>query len=386
MLKKEFNYKLSVLLCSLSFLYLSYINVASGLNSQIDNESTIGYGLNIGYFVFISSYVILLLCNSIRETLWPLSILGAYIAFLFLTEVSSAGDVIRVVGLLLWVLCYYFGNRISSCSSSIKNYFVYLLFLSTTVLSFYFLYFYYVKGFLQYQTTTDTAFFLIVYLPFVLMFKKRKTIKLFVLLLFVVVAVLSLKRSIVLGLLVFFVSYFVSSAKGNVLKKWYFWLMLPLVIAVVAYLYGTVGEILGARFNDSVETGGNGRTDIYVNIWHHFTSSSFLEQLFGHGLMSVRQINNGILAHNDFLQLLYDGGLMAATLYIFMWFALFSVAIKNWRLRKQIGNYYAVYVATIMLYLVLSLMNCFIYSYMLISPMMLAVGYQVGEIKNKNCM
>ena len=118
------------------------------------------------------------------------------------------------------------------------------------------------------------------------------------------------------------------------LRKWYFWLILGLIIGTGVFINNSIGEVLVNRFAETSETGGNGRVDIYLNIWNQFKHSSIPEQLFGHGYMAVKRINYDILAHNDFLQLLYDGGLMGVLLYLIFWFFLIRIALLNWNKRK----------------------------------------------------
>ena len=382
MLTKSALNKFFIFVCSISFLYLSYVNIASGLKEQIDIDSVSGYGLQMGYVVFIISFFLFSLGNTIRKINWPLLLLASYIFILFLFQQVSLVSALSGIGLLLWLFSYSMGNRVASCSEEIIEYFENILFIITSILTIYVLFFYFNKGFVSYQMTTDTSFFLIVYLPFLMLYNKKRFIKIVIVFLFIIVCVLSLKRSIVVGLFVFFVFFIALSIKKETTHRWYFWLIPVLVIIVAFVLKNSIGEVLALRFSETAETGGNGRIEIYTNIIHHYIDSNFTEQIFGHGYRSVRYINNGLLAHNDFLQLLYDGGVLGVLLYMALWFFFIRIAIKNWRRRKQFGNVFSVYISTLALYFTLSMMNCFIYSYMLMSPLMLAIGFLFGIIRN----
>ena len=74
-----------------------------------------------------------------------------------------------------------------------------------------------------------------------------------------------------------------------------------------------------------INSGGNGRSDIALqvlyNFWNH---SSLSEMLLGHGTNAVAKTIN-IGAHNDFLETLYNYGLIGIGFFFLFWYNL----IKN---------------------------------------------------------
>ena len=93
---------------------------------------------------------------------------------------------------------------------------------------------------------------------------------------------------------------------------------------------------LAERFTvDSVvESGGTGRTDIWTDAFLIFKDSSFLRQLFGYGFgtfpnMMKEECNFYIAAHNDFVQILLELGMLGVALHISMWIKLFKMVIKK---------------------------------------------------------
>ena len=233
--KSAFN-KFFIFVCSISFLYLSYVNIASGLKEQIDIDSVSGYGLQIGYIVFIISFFLFSLGNKVRKINWPLLFLASYIFILFLIQQVSFISVLGGIGLLLWLFSYSMGNRVATCSEEIIEFYVNILFIITSILIIYVLYFYFNKGFITYQKTTDTTFFLVVYLPYLMLFNKKRFIKIVIVFLFIIVCVLSLKRSIVVALFVFFMFFIALSIKKETTHKWFFWLI-PVLVIIVAFFF-----------------------------------------------------------------------------------------------------------------------------------------------------
>ena len=73
---------------------------------------------------------------------------------------------------------------------------------------------------------------------------------------------------------------------------------------------------------------GSGRVEIWKAVLSGFEGSSVFELLFGHGLESVRGITGGSTAHNDYLEILYDYGIIAFLIYISFIFILFTHSIQ----------------------------------------------------------
>lgn len=106
-----------------------------------------------------------------------------------------------------------------------------------------------------------------------------------------------------------------------------------IVVAGLLYLFVYFDEltdnILSVRLQSMEDDGGSGRMDIYQVVWSHIKQSSFFELLFGHGWNAVRQ-NCGInaSAHNDFLEVLYDFGIVVFLLYLAFFIEFFKVAFR----------------------------------------------------------
>ena len=64
------------------------------------------------------------------------------------------------------------------------------------------------------------------------------------------------------------------------------------------------------RFEAMNEDEGNGRLDIYSDVFVQYLDSDLFSQLFGHGYNMVSVVLKGPSAHNDFLEVLYDYGII----------------------------------------------------------------------------
>ena len=169
----------------------------------------------------------------------------------------------------------------------------------------------------------------------------------------------------------------------KIFSKWYFWLLLVGLIVSGYYLYGVVSETVTFRFNQLEEDGGSGRNIIYERIFYSFQQSEWNEKLFGQGYQSVVNINNGALAHNDLLQLLYDFGVVGVGLFLMFFLSLVFSVIDRFSRRNANKTLYAAFVSSLLLFGILSFLNCFIYSIMFIAPIMLALGIMDERVRDE---
>lgn len=102
-------------------------------------------------------------------------------------------------------------------------------------------------------------------------------------------------------------------------------------LVVVATALAIGGEQFTERFAD---TSGSGRDLLYTTILEGFTSGGVLELFIGHGSMGVQWLTGeaigiragqmfGLQAHNDWLTLLYDFGILGVALFVAFHAALF---------------------------------------------------------------
>ena len=160
------------------------------------------------------------------------------------------------------------------------------------------------------------------------------------------------------------------------------WLLLIATIVFCFYVFNYFSEALIGRFSNLESDQGSGRTIIYSNILSDFSSSDTFHVIFGHGFKSVRLITwPNELAHNDLLELLYDFGIIGFVIYLLYLITLLKNALRH---RKESLNksLYSSFLSSLVLYFIISSLNCVIYSTMIITPFMLAFGIYTGLLSS----
>lgn len=162
----------------------------------------------------------------------------------------------------------------------------------------------------------------------------------------------SLKRGGIVALVISFAAYMFFFLTKT--KKWY---VKPLIIILAVFLVvglidvfmafdDTIGGITAKRFE--VWSGGGyqdeSRFYIYQQVINALGNSDFFSLLFGHGYLSVSEINiERASAHNDFLEVFYDFGLLCFVFYLSMHVFLIRRLLYLYRTKSEYAQSYAVF-------------------------------------------
>lgn len=180
----------------------------------------------------------------------------------------------------------------------------------------------------------NTGYYVLFAYPMVLLSGKRLPKIVATILMFIIIF-LSLKRGGILAMTVGFVLYVLLSSKINAARK-----IIVTVAAGVILLFAlpkineyTNGS-LQVRYEFTQNQGDDeGRAMMYPLVWKAVWSSSFDEIVMGHGNNAV--VNDAVVfgnaAHNDYLEFLYDYGIIGLILLLLYQFRLYGVTRKSYK-------------------------------------------------------
>ena len=237
----------------------------------------------------------------------------------------------------------------------------------------------------------DFIFSIVIFFP--LIYYCRNYILRFILFfLFAYVALMSAKRTVIIMIAVslcLYLLYNVQYLRKNKLK-------VVFSIFIVLLLYHISGANNGFdNFNEAYEmsvermqnlddASNDNRKYMISTILGGVSSSNILNLIFGHGYNAVTKNLFGNPAHNDYLEIFYDYGIIALLFYLVFILRLLSYAIaqifRNKRVR--LNSFYLV--NTILIFLLLSLFNCILINPLYIYVLMLAIGWSFEHSKSKS--
>lgn len=189
----------------------------------------------------------------------------------------------------------------------------------------------------------NTSYFILYMLPFILCIRNNK-IKFILIALVFITVVSSFKRSgtisVSLALLVYYYVNYIRDSKPSS-KAFSLLFLLSVFFVVVNYILisdnTTIGHLI-ERFSNISEDNGSGRSDAINSTVILIENSNVFSLFFGHGWNMVEQESSmRISAHNDFLECIYDFGLIGLILYLRLYLSIY----KKYRELKSINSYYA---------------------------------------------
>lgn len=190
----------------------------------------------------------------------------------------------------------------------------------------------------------SSVYYLMFLLP-ILLLNKNKIIKIVGLIIIFYALLLSQKRTGLVSITVFLVFYYIFNANlkdkhwKDILKSTFIFLISLLLIIFVTYMAAKKYniELLNKMIRIS-EDGGSGRTEIWSLIISSFKECSILNLIFGHGFNSVYyNFSFQLSAHNDYLEILYDYGIIGIVLYLLLIRILLKKGFKLLKEKNEIA-------------------------------------------------
>lgn len=261
-------------------------------------------------------------------------------------------DLADMVRTILWPLLFETTylccqNRLQRCSFFKKEYYI-LAFIGG---------FYFLATRIGASHQSNTIYLCFLTLPWLMFLSNKKTM-LTVVFIFTILALLSMKRSVMLAMVLMWGFYFLYGMKSKRSKL--FTIVLSLVLLVGLYVvYDKVddmsGGLLTERVNKEETDTGKSREAIWTITISMIQQSSPVELAKGHGHYGVRRDSwLEISAHNDFLEVIYDYGLIILVLYLCLWV---YVIRRGYKLYKSRSLLFLPYAATLSIFIVLSMVS-----------------------------
>ncbi len=198
---------------------------------------------------------------------------------------------------------------------------------------------------------------------------------------------LSGKRAALLILLFGFLLPFLTSVSDHQKKRSINTIILVFLAVFLVYNYISTRYdiVIFERMDNIIEDGGSGRDKIYEKVWLSFKESSILKQLFGHGFNAVSLASFArTSAHNDFLEILYDCGVVGVTAYLWMIIKLIGYSRKLYAIKSDVAP---MFFSALIIFLILSTVSHLIIypTYIIFLLFFFSLGiYDLNRIERNN--
>lgn len=202
-------------------------------------------------------------------------------------------------------------------------------------------------------TSMNQSYYLVCFIPWILTIQNRRRAIILFLFSFVLI-LLSLKRTSLLaasGVLAYIIWYSLRN-KNTLIKYILVALFSGIALFGVTYLdQHYLGSSLNERLGESDE-GLDSRTVIWTSVLTKYTNSSLTEKIIGHGHDAVyHQCGLERSAHNEYLETLYDYGVIMLGLWIVIIISMIIEAFRSYK-NEQLHLPFA---ASVIIYLAMSI-------------------------------
>ena len=223
----------------------------------------------------------------------------------------------------------------------------------------------------------DYTFAILATLPFVFLLP-RPILRLLLVTIALYLIIISAKRSLIVAyvpsILTFSIITVVCDSQKTFMKKFLSLSVICSFLLVVFFLNDSFVEVsdnMHDRFETIVDDGGSGRDFIYDKIFTEISAQSVYRDMFGNGYDCVTHNIFGHPSHNDFLDILYNHGLIALCLWITFIILLCNKMIKLVKIDLLRG---ASLISGVVLWFVASMSNCLFVNYIITTMFFLFFG------------
>jgi O-antigen ligase len=363
MIKKIVLEKIYIIVTIIIIGGYSAINMlATEHNSVYTTEDPLLMKLLVGMLFFMTScYVIVHRKSNIQSpTCRILLFISIYMAIWRIIDLPTAAGILSYIYQpmrdLLIVVLFLFGNLLVAKSDDLRDYFTTGMIIALIISAIY-----YYKNW-AFANETDqahlgTSYYALFLLPTILLTPK-KWIKYVAIIIVGVIIISSFKRGGSIALVLGLVSYlFVKEVllEHKITKLIWFLVLIFILLITLYYIDNAMGNIISGRLLNIVEDGGSGRDQVWATTWNMICTSDIEELTFGHGFNAVMEDSpQQLSAHNDFLEVLYNYGLICFIPYIMLHIHLTKQLIQSIRQKNTVAP---VMVFTYTIFICLSLIS-----------------------------
>lgn len=207
------------------------------------------------------------------------------------------------------------------------------------------------------ETTNNSGYTILSLIPLIVYWREKSTFQYILLGVAMVFILMAMKRgAILIGALC--VVWFLYQSFKNANRKAKIWVFVLTALVIVAGIYAVQymlenSAYFVSRLEQTKEGNSSNRDIIFSSFWNYYLNETSVWQfLFGQGADASLKVF-GAYAHNDWLEILINNGLIGAIIYLVYWIRFY----KEWRNSKGNSVVFMVFGLTLLIYFVSTLFS-----------------------------
>ena len=324
MLKKISKENLSRYFIIIFILTINYIFISVMLNNFQFNFPLFNYNYRTNLILVISIFgcIILLLYLikvKVAINIWYTLLLCIYIVIRCILEIKFKLLPAMLSIQIFWFITYIISYLLVKSKKAFNN------IISVCSISVFFMNIIYIYGTFSKNPTpfsVNSIYYILLAMPFVVLLN-NKIYKNILITVSLISVLISTKSTAFIAMTTIMIIYYynknISKSFGGIL-----WRLLLSIFLVIGFLtvYSIIKDKLDINIildlKDAWTSNGSGRGDIYYKIISILKSSNIIKLVFGYGVDATVKYT-GFSAHNDFLEILFNYGIVGLTLYMCFW-------------------------------------------------------------------
>lgn len=220
----------------------------------------------------------------------------------------------------------------------------------------------------QYDVNENIGVYILITLPIIALIN-LKILKWGLLIASTIVILLTARRTATICIVIILILCIIQELKASASQKGFIKKYLFPIILISGIIYGFYSLMTGdfavafertiERFLEVKDDGGSGRSALYNDVWKAFTESNILEIIIGHGYHGVNRVTGHTASHNDFLQYLFDYGIIGLVFYCSLHIYLLKRLIHLFKYKNNLVYSYSISYCVFLFYSLLG--NIIIY-------------------------
>lgn len=225
-------------------------------------------------------------------------------------------------------------------------------------------------------------YYLIVAVPFYICLKDKW--KYSRLALTMILIIFSYKRTAFMAMIIGLVAYFLCDIyiQKNEIKKYFKVIIIFVSMIIVAVLLNQYGDslVVVRRLQNIANDNGSDRFMIWNTLWNYFKNENVIYKLIGNGYHGCLIILNYkfAAAHNDFIEILIDYGLVGLVNHLIFIFIIGKNLIKNLKLKTLNASGFTY---MFVVWIVLMMFSFITWQSILMKPVAMYFAYMLAESK-----
>lgn len=192
------------------------------------------------------------------------------------------------------------------------------------------------------DVVNNAAYMFVNLIPFVFLIKKNKIISLLSMLILVFFIIQGSKRGAIftgsVGVLIYIYYQLRTIEKKHRVKGYFITAIGIVALGYFIYNFYLENEFLSYRMQTMLEGNSSQRDRIYFDIFSGwYNSPNIINLIFGFGFAGSQQLATGSFAHNDWLELLSNFGLLGISIYLMLFYSAYKlIRYSQWDSDKRI--------------------------------------------------